>query len=64
MASVSPDYELGMQTVISRAAYDPETDKEFTKQDPRRSGASLRTSPELVCVPEIGVLDGDWRDMA
>ncbi|SPF46913.1 hypothetical protein SBA1_690010 [Candidatus Sulfotelmatobacter kueseliae] len=33
MASVSPDYELGMQTVISRAAYDPETDKEYTKQD-------------------------------
>jgi len=26
-------YELGMQTVISRAAYDPETDREFTKQD-------------------------------
>jgi hypothetical protein len=26
-------YELGMQTVVSRAAYDPETDKEFTKQD-------------------------------
>jgi len=33
MASVSPDYELGTQTVISRAAYHPETGKEYTKQD-------------------------------
>ena len=26
-------YELGVQTVISRAAYDPENDKAFSRQD-------------------------------
>jgi hypothetical protein len=62
MASVSPDYELGMQTVISRAAYDPETDKELTKAGPRRSGGRLEQAPQPF-VPEIGVLDVDQREI-
>lgn len=46
-------YELGIQTVTSRAAYDPESHTNLKNQDLAEVDNRLKETLAFVCVPEV-----------